>query len=230
MMNLQEATMGDLPEKKGREANPRRPMIWIALAAVATIFMAGVLHGVIDVSIEKGKLFSTSSIIIILVFIGVIITLIYAQWYWMRVIRNGSEPLNARETLNRNIWLALGALGALAGAIMIVIIDPSKNKSLLDIFLYNVDPIPISVAIILSVLWSIITPIVTWFWYIRAIDEQEISAYKDGGNYAGHTYIFIVPTWWILWRAEILPEPNEFIIFNAFIIIWIIVWLWKKYL
>ena len=229
MMNLQEATMGDLPEQKVREADPRRPMIWIALAAIATIFMAAALHGVIDVSIEKGNLFSATNITTMVVLLGFIGALIYAQWRWMKMVRNGSEPLTKRETLNRNYYLILGVLGALTGAGMIILLNPSKKLSLLDILIFNNTPVPLIFAIFFVVMWSIITPFITCLWYNRAIDEQEATAYRDGGNYAAHVYIFTVPAWWMLWRAEILPEPNGIVIFFIFSLIWSVVWLWKKY-
>jgi uncharacterized membrane protein YidH (DUF202 family) len=228
-MSLQEARMGDLPKLKGRDANPRRPMIWIALAAMATIFIAGMLHGVIDASIEKKKILSASNIIAIAVLIGTIAALIYAQWHWIKAIRNGSEPLTPRETLNRNFLMLFAVIGAFTGAGMIILLDPSKNMSLLEILISYDKPIPISFSIFFVISWSIVTPIITWLWYSRAIDEQESNAYRDGGNYAAHAYMFIVPAWWMLWRAGLVTEPNGIIIFFVFIIIWSIIWLWKKY-
>ena len=63
----------------------------------------------------------------------------------------------------------------------------------------------------------------------RAIDEQEASAYRDGGYYAAYALLIGAPTWWMLWRGSFVPEPDGVAIFMLFALIWTAVWFWKKY-
>jgi hypothetical protein len=108
-------------------------------------------------------------------------------------------------------------------------LDSSKNISLLETLLSYDKPVSILFSIFFIISWLIVAPILTWVWYSRVIDEQESNAYRDGGNYAAHAYLFVVPSWWMLWRAGLVYEPNGIIIFFSFNIIWVAVWFWKKY-
>jgi uncharacterized membrane protein YphA (DoxX/SURF4 family) len=88
---------------------------------------------------------------------------------------------------------------------------------------------PPVVALMLVFFWAVIMPIIAWFWHKRAIDEQEASAYRDGGYYAAYAFMIGAPMWWILWRGGFAPEPDGVAIFMLFASLWTAVWFWKKY-
>lgn len=232
MMVSMETKMTDMPEPLDAQpaGNVTRSIALIAAAAVATIFSAGAIVGVITAATEGGHALSIKAVLAVAVLIGIVGALIYAQWNLARRIRIGGGPLTGREKLNRNIMVGCGLLGAVMGALLVATNDSlSANAAPEPLAIFAEGPLPPVLALILALFWAVIMPAVAWFWHTRAIDEQEASAYRDGGYYAAYAYLIGAPAWWFLWRGGLLPEPNGVIIFCLFAAIWTIVWFWKKY-
>jgi hypothetical protein len=61
------------------------------------------------------------------------------------------------------------------------------------------------------------------------MSRKQAPATRDGGYYAAYAFLVGTPTWWVLWRGGLAPEPNGVAIFMLFSLIWSAVWLWKKY-
>ncbi|MEQ1552238.1 hypothetical protein [Sphingorhabdus sp.] len=220
--------MTDLPELETPEAegNVGRSLAWIAVTALATIFTASAIVGVIATSTESGEPPSGIDIAIVAGLVAMIGALIYAQTTMARRIHIGGGPMTTREKLNRNIMVGCGLLGAVIGATLVATDGsiPSDPQTM-----FSDSPLPLAIAVFLAVFWGVIMPIIAWFWHTRAIDEQEANAYRDGGYYAAYAYLIGAPTWWFLWRGGLLPEPNGMLITCLFAIIWTAVWFWKKY-
>ena len=223
-----ETRMTDMPEMDGVEpvGNVGRSLAWITVAAIGTIFTAGAIVGVIAAAAEGGEPLSAKALVIIGVLVAIIGALVYAQWNLARRIRIGGGPMTSREKLNRNIMVGCGLLGAVIGA-GLVATDGAMPSDPLSMF--SDSPLPMTIALVLAIFWGAIMPVIAWFWHTRAIDEQEAHAYRDGGYYAAYAYLIGAPTWWFLWRGDMLPEPDGTAIFCAFALIWTAVWFWKKY-
>jgi hypothetical protein len=149
-----------------------------------------------------------------------------------RHMTEGKEPLTKKERLNRNILIACMAIGGALGGAWGAVSAFNSNADVLET-LYAISfgdgPVSIWFAIVFTLVWGVITPVLAWFWHQRAIDEQEAAAYRDGGYYAAYALLIIAPLWWILGRAGLIPEVNGVIIYISFTLIWTAVWFWKKY-
>lgn len=139
---------------------------------------------------------------------------------------NKKKTLTKRERLNRNLTIAMLLLGAIIGIALNLFGPQDPDISFRGLSNDAISPV---VAIIFASIFAVIFPIGTYLWYQKSIDEQEASAYRTGAFYAANAYIGMVPTWWILWRGGLVPEPNGMIIFIIFNFIWLGIWLWKKY-
>lgn len=139
---------------------------------------------------------------------------------------NKKKTLTKRERLNRNLTIAMLLLGAIIGIALNLFGPQDPDISFRGLSNDAISPV---VAIIFASIFAVIFPIGTYLWYQKSIDEQEASAYRTGAFYAANAYIGMVPTWWILWRGGLVPEPNGMSIFIIFNFIWLGIWLWKKY-
>ncbi|MBK6708088.1 MAG: hypothetical protein IPG54_11660 [Sphingomonadales bacterium] len=218
------------PEGAGAEGNVGKSLAWISVAAIATVFTAGAIIGVIKADTENGEALSMTAMAIIALLVAIVGGLIYAQWSLARNIRTGGGPLTGREKLNRNIMVGCGLLGAVMGAALVATDGSLSGNAAPDPPAVLTDaPLSLAVAVGLAIFWAVIMPVIAWFWHTRAIDEQEAGAYRDGGYYAAYAYLIGAPAWWFLWRGGLLPEPNGTLIFCLFATIWTAVWFWKKY-
>jgi hypothetical protein len=227
MTNLTEAKMAKLED----EGSSGRRIIWIMLAGFGIVMTGGAIAGFIAQHQSDGDpTLSSAAIGILTVFVAIIATLAFTIWRNSQALKSDGEPMTRRERLNRNIMLSCVLLGAAIGAVLAAtgsldISDPATAP----FAVFADGPIPKTVALLLVFVWAVAMPIVAWVWHTRAIDEQEASAYRDGGYYAAYAYLILAPAWWLLWRAGFLPEPSGVAIFLTFAIIWSAVWFWKKY-
>jgi hypothetical protein len=227
MMNLMEAPMTDSDDIA--QSNGRRIM-WIIISTLGIVMVGGAIAGYMaEHNAQGGGPLGTAGIVTFSVFAAMIAGLGYAIWRNSRKLMASNEPLTKRERLNRNILIGCGIGGGIVGVVLslnsVLLADPSSNA--FDLFVDS--SLPPLVAIILAVFWGILMPALAWVWHNRAIDEQEASAYRDGGYYAAYAYLIGAPTWWLLWRGGLVPEPDGVAIFMLFTIIWSAVWYWKKY-
>lgn len=177
------------------EGNVGRSLAWMAVAGLGTVFTAGAIVGVIAASKEDGNALSATAIVIIALFVAIIGALIYAQWKLARRIATSGGEMTSRERLNRNIMIACAVMGGIIGLVLSIVggVMPSEPMAI-----FSDSPLPVALAILLTVFWGIIMPVIAWFWHTRAIDEQEANAYRDGGYYAAYAYLIGAPAWWFL--------------------------------
>ena len=227
MTNLAEAQMTDSDDMG--QSNGRR-ILWIILASLGIVMVAGAIAGYMaEHNAQGGGPLGTAGIVTFSIFAALIAGLSYAIWTNSRKLKANNEPLTKRERLNRNILLGCGIGGGIVGLVISLnsALTASPDSDPIDLFVSS--SIPPMVALLLAFIWGIIMPVIAWVWHKRAIDEQEASAYRDEGYYAAYAYLIGAPTWWMLWRGGLVPEPNGVAIFMLFTIIWSVVWYWKKY-
>lgn len=227
MMDLREAPMAKLED----EGSHGRSVLWIALAGLGIVMIAGAIAGFVgEHQAEGDRAFSDFAIGVIAGCIVMMTALTFTIWRNAKMLKTSGEALTKREKLNRNIILACGLLGGGMGVVMAatgIVNTPDKSADPLSLLFTG--PLPVAAAVSLAFFWAVIMPVVAWFWHTRAIDEQEASAYRDGGYYAAYAYLILAPTWWLLWRGGMFPQPDGVVIFLLFSFIWSAVWFWKKY-
>lgn len=214
------------------EGSNGRSGIWMILAGLGIVMTLGAIAGFMgEHQSDGGGEFSGIALAILLGFGAIIVTLVYAIWRNGQKLKESGETMSRREKLNRNIIVVCGLLGGVMGGVLAATgllgspdgapFDP--GSTLIS------GPIPTALALVLVFVWGVVMPAIAWFWHTRAIDEQEASAYRDGGYYAAYAFLILAPLWWLLWRGGMLPEPNGVAIYLTFSILWSAIWLWKKY-
>jgi hypothetical protein len=88
--------------------------------------------------------------------------------------------------------------------------------------------IPAWVAIGLVALW-LVSVIGGSYWLKRHIDEIEQAAQVWGIAMAGSFVLILYPAWYLLWRGQLVMEPNAHILFGTLYVVMIIAYLWKKF-
>lgn len=226
-MNLTEATMANLED----EGSNGRSVLWMVVAGIGIVITLGAIAGFMgEHQADGGGELSGVALAVLVSFGAIIAGLSYAIWRNARKMKISGEIMTKREKLNRNIVMACGVLGGVMGAVMAAggfLNAPDESADPLSVLFAG--PMPVAIALSLVFGWAVVMPVVAWFWHTRAIDEQEASAYRDGGYYAAYAYLILAPVWWLLWRGGLLPEPNGVAIFLIFSLIWSAVWFWKKY-
>jgi hypothetical protein len=227
MTDLMEAEMTKLEE----QGSNGRTVLWIMLVGFGIVMTAGAIAGFVGEHRAQGdRAFSDFAIGFIAGLAMVMAALAIAFWRHAKKLIASGELMTRREKLNRNIILVCGLLGGVMGAVMAATgFLNAPDKSVDPFSTLFEGQMPAAAALSLVFIWGLVMPVVAWFWHTRAIDEQEASAYRDGGYYAAYAYLILAPVWWLLWRGGLLPEPNGVAIFLTFSLIWSVVWFWKKY-
>ena len=227
MTNLKERTMTDADEMAN---NNGRRMLWVIVSGLGIMMTAGAVAGYLAAhEAQGGGALGTAGIVTLCVCAAIITGLAFAIWRNVSKMKASNEGLTRREKLNRNMIYGFVLVGGAIG-LLPAFYDTSVGNSDTGPALILADsPMPPVVALMLVFFWAVIMPIIAWFWHKRAIDEQEASAYRDGGYYAAYAFMIGAPMWWILWRGGFAPEPDGVAIFMLFASLWTAVWFWKKY-
>lgn len=161
--------------------------------------------------------------------IGAMVTIIiistYAAIRTYKIRKTIVEPPTKKENIRNNLLIISGIIGGIIGVILAVQAINSDELSLNSII--NA-PIPTLLALALAFFWAIIMPIICYYWY-KNVDEQEMHAVRIGAYYSLYIYMIGAPTWWILWRGGLVPQPNGIIIYIITVYSFCGIWLWKKY-
>jgi uncharacterized membrane protein YidH (DUF202 family) len=227
MTNLKETNMIDRDEIAG--SNGHRTM-WVIVSGLGIVMTAGAVAGYLAAhEAQGGGALGTAGIVTLCGFAAIIIGLAYAIWRNVSKMKASNEGLTRREKLNRKIVWGCGLAGGAIGLFLAFYETSVGNSDTGPALIFADSPMPPVIALILAFFWAVIMPIIAWFWHKRAIDEQEASAYRDGGYYAAYAFMIGAPTWWMLWRGGLAPEPDGVAIFMLFASLWTAVWFWKKY-
>ena len=227
MTNLKETNMIDRDEIAG--SNGHRTM-WVIVSGLGIVMTAGAVAGYLAAhEAQGGGALGTAGTVTLCGFAAIIIGLAYAIWINVSNMKASNEGLTRREKLNRKIVWGCGLAGGAIGLFLAFYETSVGNSDTGPALIFADSPMPPVIALILAFFWAVIMPIIAWFWHKRAIDEQEASAYRDGGYYAAYAFMIGAPTWWMLWRGGLAPEPDGVAIFMLFASLWTAVWFWKKY-
>jgi hypothetical protein len=193
------------------------------LLGILALFFASILAGFIGAHLADGPApMNAISIGIVAGFTLLMLACAFGAYRLFRQQGGFAQPITKKEKRNRQILLGCGVLGGVIGMVL-VLGSPDSPATI-----YDNSPIPAAMAIILAIIMAVLVPIISIIWH-RNADEQEAYAYKEGALYAIYVYMIGAPTWWILWRGGLVPEPNGVIIYYATILTLGLVWLWKKY-
>jgi hypothetical protein len=210
-------------------SNGHRTM-WVIVSGLGIVMTAGAVAGYLAAhEAQGGGALGTAGIVTLCGFAAIIIGLAYAIWRNVSKMKASNEGLTRREKLNRKIVWGCGLAGGAIGLFLAFYETSVGNSDTGPALIFADSPMPPVIALILAFFWAVIMPIIAWFWHKRAIDEQEASAYRDGGYYAAYAFMIGAPTWWMLWRGGLAPEPDGVAIFMLFASLWTAVWFWKKY-
>lgn len=199
-------------------------MVRIFLIGTFAIFLVGVVGGLVAAHVDKGG--GTPSLRFVAVLAVALALLAGCAWALLRDLKRARdpEPLTRKERLNRNILIASGVLGGAMGVAAVLSADSVTMASV-----YSSAPLPPLVAGAFVAVFLLVLPPLTLYWQKRAVDEQEIDAYKTGALVAVQLYMIAAPAWWFAWRGGFVPEPNGVVIYMLVTFTMLIVWLGKKY-
>ena len=225
MTDLTEGNMFDVDEKTG--SNGLR-ILWIILSGFGIIMILAFITGFLSAHMsEGGGPLNTAGYAILAALISVTILLAFVIWKLFRQMKRSDQKVPRREKVNNRYLLGTllfsGVIGA--GIALAELYFGAKDAAL-----FASGPLVPALAIIYSIIIGVIVPAITFYWHKNVVDEQEESAYRDGGYYAAYAFLFLTPLWWLLWRGGLLPEPNGVVIYLTFSLVWAAVWFWKKYL
>lgn len=181
-------------------------------------FGAGVIAGYLDAGHGEGGP-DAVLVAIVLVWVAGLAGLSLAAVRYRPFPAGG--PVAASVRRSRRIMWAAVALGIFIGVVAVAG-DLTPEGMLSD------SPVSVFAALVVLAAWLIVAPIMTLMWW-RSTDEHERAAYVDGANVAGHVYLFVVPGWWIAARAGLLPPQDPMLVLVGFMLIWSLVWLYRKY-
>lgn len=202
---------------------------WLALlaAGLASITMAGVIAGFSTASLEHGwsdfSLRDGAILALLLAVTSGLATLVYRLG--RRLLGNKAQ-VPSRERRSRNILIGSCLFGLVTG--MAIAIFGLAGEAENSFAFFTNSAISPAVAIGLTFIVVLIIPLISWQWH-RAIDEHERDAYRAGAVAAAYLFMIGAPAWWLLWRGGLVPQPDGVIFYYAFCLLFLIVWLWKKY-
>ena len=138
-----------------------------------------------------------------------------------------SDPIGPGEALERGqkrrqaliLYLLMGA-GAVIGYALVLAGDDGPG--------FHQSAISARVAIALAALW-LVSVVGGSIWYQRQIDEIERAAQLWGMAAAGSFVLILYPVWYLLWRGQLIAEPNGHVMFAMLYVVMIGAYLWKKF-
>lgn len=216
-------TVGRMAEDGTGDRSALWRMARIVALGTAVMFLGGMMAGMAAGHFGRGGGMPSARFIAIA--IAALALLIGCGWVLLRDLRWGSAegPPTRKERLNRNILIASGVIGAAMGAVMVLSGGATTDA------MFSSAPLPPAVAAVFVAVFLLILPPLTLYWQKRAIDEQEIDAYKTGALIAIQVYMLGAPAWWFAWRGGFVPEPSGIAIYLVTVFTMGIVWIGKKY-
>lgn len=157
----------------------------------------------------------------------VALALIAAAAWLVRSTRSAfSLPRSPKMRRSRlALYIAFGGAFALGIGVGIT---GSINRDVDNMgLLFSSAPITPTLALVAIAGWFVAMAL-SAYWHVT-LDEIERAEYEFGGNIGMYAYVTIAPTWWLLGRASLAPEPDGMVIFWLVCIAWAIGWAWRRY-
>jgi hypothetical protein len=187
------------------------------------VILAGVAVGFTQAWSEDGnRSFSAAAWGVTALWALLVVLCIWLLVGGIRQSRAAGADMPPRERRSLRIVLVCMAIGVVVGVAMTLGSAGTPTGLLSD------GPLSPGIAWLLTAIW--VLPLgFTTIWWLRAIDEHERAAYREGAEHAGHALLILAPAWWLLHRGGVVPAPDAVIMITAFAFIWVGVWAWRKY-
>ena len=208
-------------DEDARNAGALGRIAGLALALTGALFACGIVAGIIAGHAEDGGGAMSVKLIAILAGTGALAALcVYFSYRGLRAMLpgRGAPPRDRRNMLT---MLVVGALGI---GIAIVMLMAETSPAM-----FGSDPIPAGFAIALALLIGVFMPMLSIYWHLRVVDEQEAAAYNKGALFAMYAFWIGAPVWWLLWRGGLVPAPDGILIYFITAAVACVVWFWAKY-
>ncbi|MBX7540744.1 hypothetical protein [Qipengyuania sphaerica] len=193
----------------------------VFIASLLLIFSLGLLTGIITAIAEDAVVTAKD--------VGLVagaVALIAGSMFWLWKLRpftDNGEPISERTKRTRR-YLALSMAIGVALGIGFSMSGMSEGDSS---SVFSNSPLPTMPAIVLSVIYLLLVPIVGWLWH-RSIDEHEAAANSVGALAGIYAYSMITPVWWVGERADLLPPQQPMVVFLIVMAVWGAVWAFKR--
>lgn len=215
---MMELPMADRPPLSSLQTTIR-----LIVGTIGLIFVTGMFAGFFQAMNENGgSVMAIKPLLVLAVFALIGLGFVALITDAIRRRETADGPVAPREKRNRRImWLSIligmlvGAFGAISGLF----------DSLMRPDTFPINPVFAGLFLVFLI---VVMPPLTWFWF-RSMDEHEREAYRDGAVVSAHAYMLIVPIWWVGDRLGILPPMDGIAVFMAFNLIYLAVWLWRRF-
>ncbi|MXO95782.1 hypothetical protein GRI34_05020 [Erythrobacter aquimaris] len=189
-----------------------------AMIALGLVFVyaLGFLVGVSAAALDNGRL--TLKTVGLLLGCLAVLGLSGYGFYRLWPRRDREEPVSPK--VERTRWSLIAALG-LGMAIGVALTIPMLSGESGGVF--SNDPIPATTALSIVIAYAVLTPIGSYFWH-RNADEFEREASGRGALLGMYAYSVVAPSWWLLERADLVPEQDPMIVFLLVMTVWGVVW------
>lgn len=134
-----------------------------------------------------------------------------------------TQPVGPTER-KANTLIAWSILAAILGIGPLAVVTVRSRDPLV---LFSNGPVPLAVAAAAIVGW-LVAVVLSLQWH-RRVDEHEARTYEIGGLAGLYLYSVLAPAWWLGWRGGMLPAPDTMAIFVVVMLVWGIVWFWRRY-
>lgn len=195
--------------------------LWFILAPLLALGMVAMAAGIVVGATQAGK-FGTGFFIAL----GLAaLALAGAAWLIRRILPAYALPRSPRMRQARLLLYLAGLLGALLGAVMIVLQggEPLSTRQIMR----GEAPLPAPIAIVLAAA-TVLSLVLSVRWH-SLLDEHERAAYDFGAVVALYVYFGLTALWWLLWRAALVPAPDGLAILIAVTTAWMLAWLVRRF-
>ena len=145
-------------------------------------------------------------------------------WVWkLKPLGRRDEPMSKRTKAARRYVIASLVFGVVIGIVISLSALPEG-----DVGGMVSGPLPRTPAIFAAIAYVLFLPVVGWL-HLRSIDEHEAKANYEGALAGMYAYSTITPAWWMCERAGVLPPIDAMAVFTLVMIVWGLVWLWRRH-
>lgn len=200
----------------------------IALGSLGALFGTAIITGFIIAHQQHGGALSVLQLLILAGVVLFVLGSAYAAWRGARALHAASAaggPPTPREGRYRVVMLIAALTGA-AISLILVLQNDTLTGNPIDLLSGPLSP---GIAVVLALLVGVLMPVLSIYWHVRAIDEQEAAAYSKGTLLAAYAYWIGAPVWWLLWRGGLVAAPDGVAIYLITIAIAAVTWFWAKY-
>lgn len=124
----------------------------------------------------------------------------------------------------RRFWTILGWLflaGAISGVLAGIGLAPVLHGKEL--------PAWAGVVTVVGALFAVVATIYGSWRFFANVDEVELSDNLWGSLIGFYAYALLFPTWWALWKVDLIGEPNDWVIYAAVLAVALAAYAYRKW-